>query len=192
MKIKKLVFGVGVNDAGYTVQPTVNGERSLCQFYRAWSQMIGRCYDANLQDRMPTYIGCTVCAEWLTFSNFKKWMETQSWQAKQLDKDLLVKGNKCYSPETCVFIDKVINTFMTNCDASRGEWPIGASFHKPSGKFRAACRNPFTKKLEHLGYFTCQEQAHLAWKKRKHELACQLADLQTDERVAAALRLRYA
>ena len=64
-------------------------------------------------------------------------------------------------------------------------------FHKRVKKFSATIGNPFTKKQEHLGYFTCPNEAHQAWKKRKHELACQLADIQTDQRVAEALRIRY-
>lgn len=118
-------------------------------------------------------------------------MEVQSWQGKQLDKDLLVKGNKFYSPENCVFVDRVTNSFTIDRGANRGVWPLGVSFDKRDVKFRAQCSNPFTKKNENLGYFTCSDEAHQAWKKRKHELACQLADLQTDKRVAAALRTRY-
>jgi hypothetical protein len=118
-------------------------------------------------------------------------MELQCWQGKELDKDLLVKGNKVYSPSTCVLVSPLTNGFTLDCRASKGDWPIGVSFHKQHKRFGSRCQNPFTKRLEHLGYFNCPEQAHEAWRKRKHELACQLADLQTDERVAAALRTRY-
>lgn len=187
----KLVYGAGVNDADYTVVPEKNGKRVSCQFYQTWRSMLKRCYSSRLHARHPTYIGCTVCDEWLIFSNFKRWMSTQDWQGKQLDKDLLTRGNKLYSPKTCAFVDGMTNSFTEDCGAVRGEWPIGVSFYKKLGKFQAKCRNPFTKKPEHLGYFACQNQAHQAWKKRKHELACQLADLQADECVANALRSRY-
>lgn len=153
--------------------------------------MIGRCYGANIQAKNPTYIGCSVCEEWLVFSNFKQWMEKQDWKSKQLDKDLLLVGNKVYSPYTCVFVDSVTNKFTIDSGAARGEWPIGVCFHKHTGKFEAQCKNPFTGKNEHLGLFACPEQAHLAWKRRKHELALRLAGLQTDQRVAYALRTRY-
>lgn len=192
MRKKKLVKGIGINDANYTVKPRVNGKQVTCPFYQVWVDMLERCYSAKKHSEKPTYIGCTVCDEWLKFSNFKKWMEIQNWQAKQLDKDLLRKGNKVYSPEVCVFVDGMTNSFTVDSGATRGEWPIGVCFHRRHGKFVSYCSNPFTGKSEHLGCFTCPEQAHLAWKRRKHELACQLADLQTDERVAAALRLRYA
>lgn len=190
-KKNKLVHGVGINDADYVVQPTVNGRRTCCPFYRVWRGMLERCYSEKYQARQPTYIGCSVCDEWLTFSNFKSWMEQQDWEGKELDKDLLVEGNKVYSPESCAFVDNMTNNFITDNRATRGEWPIGICLHRYAGKFRAYCKNPFTKKQEFLGIFTCPNQAHLAWRNRKHELACQLADLQTDERAAKALRERY-
>ena len=123
--------------------------------------------------------------------NFRSWMETQDWKGKELDKDILFQGNKVYSPDTCVFVDKGVNLLLNSCAASRGEWPIGVHWNEQNQKFQSGCNNPFTRKREYLGYFNCPNQAHQAWKKRKYELACQLADIQTDERVAEALRTRY-
>lgn len=188
---KSLVYGVGINDACYAVKPVVNGRRACCPFYRVWMDMLMRCYDEKRKKIQPTYAGCSVCGEWLTFSNFKRWMERQDWQGKEIDKDLLVVGNKVYSPDTCVFVSSMTNSFTVDCGASRGEFPVGVSFNKQRGKVRARCSNPFTGKTEHLGYFSCPDQAHQAWRRRKHELACKLADLQTDSQVAAALRARY-
>ena len=187
----KLVHGIGVNDADYAVQPKIDGEKVRCPYYNTWVDMLKRCYDDKFQNRRPTYKGCSVCPEWISFMNFRKWMMAQDWQGKQLDKDLLIRGNKVYSPTSCVFVDTMTNNFTTDSGRARGEYPIGVSFNKPLGKFQAQCQNPFAKKRETLGYFLCANQAHLAWKKRKHELACQLADLQTDPRVAEALRTRY-
>ena len=191
-KKTKLVYGIGVNDADYAVRPKINGKKVMCHYYKAWAHMLQRCYGKKYQEHYPTYKGCSVCPDWLYFMNFRKWMIRQDWEGKQLDKDLLVRGNKVYSEDTCVFVDAMTNLFTTDSGRSRGDYPLGVSFHKPLGKFQALCSNPFTKKLEYLGLFTCEHQAHLAWKARKHELACELADLQTDPRVAAALRTRYA
>ena len=190
-KRDKLIFGIGINDADYVVQPTINGKRVMCPYYRTWKSMLNRCYDHKYQERQPTYKGCHVYPEWISFMNFRKWMMTQDWAGKELDKDLLVRGNKVYSPMTCAFVDRATNSFTNDCVRARGDYPIGVSFHKLKGKFIARCSNPFSKKEECLGYFHCPNQAHLAWKSRKHILACQLADLQTDSRVAAALRTRY-
>ena len=190
--LNKLVFNIGINDADYTVGLKVKGKQVWCHFYRTWKNMLKRCYDRKTLTNQPTYIGCTVCDEWLTFSNFKAWMENQDWVGKQLDKDLLFTGNKIYSKNTCVFVNDVVNGFVTDCRASRGRYPIGVSLDKRWGKFRARVRNPFTEKQEWLGSFVCPNQAHQVWRKRKYEYACQLADLQEDPRVAKALMDRYA
>ena len=194
---QKLVYGVGVNDTDYVVKKWetigyVNGKQKQklvweCPYYRAWRSMLKRCYSPKYQDTRPTYKGCSVSEEWLTFSVFKRWMECQDWKGMQLDKDILFEGNKVYSPETCVFVTSMVNSFTVDCRASRGEWQVGVSWDKIRNKFQANCRNPFTKKQENLGRFTCEQEAHNAWVKRKLELAYELAAIQTDGRVAEAL-----
>jgi hypothetical protein len=191
-KRNMLVCGIGINDADYNVRKGSRVSNKICPFYARWADMIKRCYSEKHKLKSPTYIGCSVCEEWLTFSNFKRWMETQDWQGKDLDKDLLVTGNKVYSPETCVFLDQEINKFTSARDSMRGKYPLGVWFHAINKRFIAECRSPFTGKRGHVGCFDCPEEAHRAWRKRKHELACQLADLQTDDRISNALRKRYA
>jgi hypothetical protein len=188
----RLVFGVGLNDANYSAQPVVNGKQVTCMYYRRWKEMLNRCYSQDYKKKHSTYKDCTVCEEWLTFSNFKAWMETQDWNGKHLDKDFIVEGNKIYSPETCAFIDPVINKFITDRGNDRGDCPIGVYWHARDKAFVAQCSNPYRNKQEWLGRFSCKKEAHLAWKKRKHEFACELANTQDDPRVADALRSRYA
>lgn len=190
--MSKLVYGVGLNDADYSVYPASSGKRVMCPFYRVWQDMLKRCYSKSFKEKHKTYAECTACIEWLTFSNFKAWMVTKNWEGNELDKDFIRDGNKVYSPETCVFVSKTTNNFIIDSGSARGDYPIGVYFDRSELKFKAACSNPFTKKQESVGHFPCQHAAHAAWKKRKHELACQLAELQTDERVANVLRLRYA
>jgi hypothetical protein len=190
------VFGIGVNDCPDPVYRTemVNGKQKIvwvCPYYVVWKHMLERCYSEPYLKSKPTYQGCSVCPEWIYFMTFKAWMMTQDFDGKQLDKDILVEGNKVYNPEICRFVDAIVNSFLTDCSATRGEWPIGVHWKKDRSKFQAYCSNPFTKKLEHLGYFDCPEAAHEAWLKRKHELALALADLQTDPLIAEALRNRF-
>lgn len=189
-KIRR-VAGVGINDADYHVTSYVDGHQLMCPFYNAWNAMIKRCYSRVHQSRSPTYAGCEVCNEWHTFSAFKAWMEKQDWAGKELDKDILVPGNKIYGPEFCVFVDAVTNSFMIDSGASRGNCPVGASFHKKSGRYSGYCNNPFTRKKEHLGLFDTPQEAHAAWRQRKHKLSCDLASQQADFRVASALQQRY-
>ncbi len=186
----KLVCGVGVNDADYKVHKYENGKTVWrCPFYKRWECMLNRAYSPKCHQRYPTYKDVTVCKEWHTFSNFREWMITQDWEGKELDKDFLVEGNRIYSPETCVFIDRIVNTFSMDRGASRGDFMIGVNLHQ--GGFTARCSNPFTKKREYLGRFATELEGHLAWKQRKHEHALKLAEQQTDKRVAEALRNRY-
>ena len=145
MKDKRLVYGVGINDADYVVEKRetigyVNGVQKqklvwVCPYYRVWSNMLMRCYSAKYQERQPTYKGCSVSEEWLTFSNFRRWMEEQDWEWMQLDKDILFNGNKVYSVETCVFVTKAVNLFTTDRGNVRGEWLIGVSWNKEKSKF---------------------------------------------------------
>lgn len=177
-----LIHGVGINDASY-----VTNGKTVCPFYSKWRDMLGRCYSKTTY---RTYEGCTVCDDWRLFSKFKAWMEAQDWEGKELDKDLLIQGNKVYSPDTCVFVSKEVNTFTTKCQASRGEYPIGVCLHKESGKFVAQCRVDGKKK--HLGIFTTVEQAHNAWVNKKRELAIELASRQEDCKISSAiLNIKY-
>lgn len=192
-----LILGVGVNDADYpaTRSSVVNGKKKIvwrCPFYRDWTAMIMRCYSSQFHERNPTYIGCSVDPEWLVFSVFKRWMESQLWEGMQLDKDVLAPGNRVYSPDTCAFISGALNRFTNDVRSARGELPIGVLPCSKEGRFLAHCRNPFTGKKEWLGKFSCAQSAHDAWRARKHEHACTYADQQADPRVAIALRSRYA
>ena len=109
----------------------------------------------------------------------------------QLDKDLLIEGNKIYSADTCVFVTPMVNSFTNDQGAARGEWLIGVDWRKSSKRFRAQCNNPFINKQEYLGLFTYEQEAHAAWMKRKLELAKELAAEQEDPRIAKALIDRY-
>ena len=177
---RRKIHGVGINDLDYTVIVTetvgyVDGKQKQkviwkCPYYTKWIMMLSRCYSKTLHKALPRYENCAVCDEWLLLSNFKAWMEKQDWEGKHLDKDLIVRGNRMYSPETCCFIPEKLNIFMVECNASRGDFPIGVSWRSDRGKFRARCNNPFTRKEEHLGYFSDLVDAHNAWLSRKLEL----------------------
>lgn len=188
----KLVCGVGTNDAEYVTQ---KGERVAgkyritwkCPFYRAWQNMLTRCYSAKYQEKWPTYIGCTVCNEWLVFTAFKTWMQSQNWNGSALDKDIIKKGSKIYSAETCAFIDRSLNSFLNSNDKSQGSYLLGASWISSKNRFRSSCCNPFSGRREILGYFTSEIEAHEKWKSRKRQHAAMYASMQKDERIANSL-----
>lgn len=97
--------------------------------YVRWSNMIKRCYSGKVLFESPSYIKCTVMEEWHNFQVFAEWFE-HNWKSYmnggwELDKDILVKGNKIYSPDTCCFVPQIINTILLKCDKVRGDLPIG-------------------------------------------------------------------
>jgi hypothetical protein len=167
------VIGVGINDADYSVTynkiDPVTGksvQTGICPFYTKWRNMLIRCYTEKHRARYLTYQGCTVCKEWLLFSNFKEWMESKDWCGMELDKDLIVLGNKIYSPSTCIFIPQELNKFMNGHERGRGDLLIGVSMC--DSKFVAYCNNPFEEgKGRYLGRFSTEIEAHSVWRERK-------------------------
>jgi hypothetical protein len=165
---RKLVYGTGINDAWYKIEIKINNKSTKCPFYKRWHHMLERCYSVKYQKNFPTYTGCSVCAEWLTFSNFKAWMIKQDWQGKCLDKDLLSQGNKVYSPDMCLFVSNEINVLLTDSKATRGIHPRGVSFNKRNNKFQSELS--VNGKPKRLGGFDSPEKAHEVYKKAKYAL----------------------
>jgi len=162
---RKPVYGIGINDADYVTQPMINGKRIGCLYFRIWKSMITRCYSAKCHEKQPAYIDCSVVPEWLSFMNFRRWMEKQDWQGKQLDKDILIPGNKIYGPETCLFVTRRANNLLIDNPSLRGEHPKGVYFCKKTGKYKAQLN--IGRKRKGLGYFDSSDSANLAYKQAK-------------------------
>lgn len=177
---RKPVFGVGINDADYVVC----GKHGTCPYYKAWQNMLKRCYCDSYQAKQPTYVGCTVCDEWLSFSVFRAWMEKQDWRGKELDKDILVPGNRVYSPETCLFVTRQINSLLNVREPS--PFPQGVYFDVSSGKFRAE----FTAngKKTYIGVFRTPREAGIAYKRAKAKHITKVAMSQPPRLRVALLR----
>ena len=182
---RKLVCGVGINDAWYIVQPVTTDNQGTCPIYSTWKNMLKRCYDLKYQTTRPTYEGCSVCTEWLTFSTFAMWMTSQKWKGMALDKDILVPNNKVYSPEKCAFVTLEVNNLFCDSGASRGDWPVGVCWHKKAKKFMAYCRTDGN--VKYLGLFTTPDAAHAAWRTFKIKVSHMAAVNQPDPRVRNAL-----
>ena len=187
-KRNKLIYGVGVNDADYFVNTTVNGKQVKCLFYQTWIDMLTRCYSEKYQNKRPTYIGCTVSDCWLVFSNFKKWMELKDFKGKRLDKDLKFASNRVYSPDKCMFVTCAINNLLTNHAAKRGLYPQGVDSPNNSVKYRAQIS--FKGKFKHLGFYTTVKSAEMAYLTAKHEIVKQAAIDEPDQEVSQALHMQ--
>ena len=184
----KLVCGIGINDADY------EAAKQRCPFYIKWKSMLERVYTEHQVIKRQNYGLCNVDPSWLIFSNFKKWMVEQDWQGKHLDKDLIGNG-LLYSESTCIFVSGEVNAFMNEHSNANGAWPVGVSKRERSKlkKFEAHCNvvDNGVRRKKFLGSFETPEQAHAAWRKEKAIQAEQLANRQSDSRIAGALKSRY-
>lgn len=156
--------------------------------YKKWQAMIARCYDPYTINKKPSYKDCFVCEEWHNFQNFAEWYAKQDGKHEGcLDKDIKSPGNKLYCPDNCILVQADVNNFITGCEATRGENMIGSHWCKRARFYHSSCRNPKTGKQDFIGYYDSDIKAHLAWRKRKSELAYELAMIQDREEVKQAL-----
>lgn len=123
------MFGVGIND----VKEYTKGTKP----YLVWKSMLARCYSDYTRRTNPAYDGCSVCEEWLTFSNFRNWFFDNYRDGMQLDKDIIVPGNKVYSPETCCFVPQEVNKLFKGHSRSSG---ISAGVRKQNRRYVAEFR----------------------------------------------------
>lgn len=150
-----------------------------------WGSIVSRCKpNGNFQLKQPTYEGCT--NNFKSFDTFVDWSREQdgynfsdnvrgkSW-FWQLDKDILVRQNKVYSEDTCLFVPHHVNKFVSVKRRTGMLLPIGVSFHKRVGKFAAQIMG-ISGKVEHLGYMSNPEDAHRLWQRAKYEKGTLLAE----------------
>ena len=178
---EKRVFGIGyIGEDKYKAYE--NGKATKC--YQTWKGMLERCYDDKLHKKEPTYKNCEVCKEWYNFQNFAKWYYNNYYEIEgqkiHLDKDILCKGNKIYSPENCIFVPNNINVLFTKSDKSRGNYPIGVHYNKQNKKFVAQCNiydyEENKTKKKYLGLYDTVEKAFEVYKEFKERYIKQVAD----------------
>lgn len=177
MKKRRIVYGVGINDADYVVKD--------CLYYRRWKDTLRRCYSPNYHVKNPSYIGCIVGKEWHRFSNFKQWMMTQDWEGKELDKDILCPGNKVYSPDSCVFVDKEVNELFSKKN-KHGVYGIHYNERRNRYVLRSSTVNP-EKKAKYSGCYVTLEEAKIASDELRRNHIVNVANKQKDQRVKDAI-----
>ena len=160
-----------------------NGKQTKC--YETWKGMFRRCYSDEWHKREPTYKGCVVCEEWKIYSNFKKWYDENYYEIDeenmQLDKDILHKGNKIYSPENCIFTPKIINCIFTKTNANRNDICIGVQYNQDKSykyKSQASYYNfeKHKKQKINLGKYNDKLEAFNAYKQFKESYIKEMAD----------------
>ena len=173
------VYSIGIVGTKYPAK--VNGV--LTKEYTLWYNMLQRCYSTTLKKKHPTYEGCVVSDNFKSFEYFYEWCNKQvgfgvgGWQ---LDKDLLVKGNKVYSENTCVFIPNEVNKILTKSTTSRGEYLIGVYWCNTKKAFVAQVGKNKGKQ-ERLGLFNTELEAYNAYKTAKESFVKEQADKWKDQ-----------
>lgn len=167
--------------------------RNATKEYGLWNNMINRCYNENLRYKHSAYVDCTVSEKWRYLSNFKDWCNKQigfSNDGWHLDKDILVKGNKTYSENTCCFVPQEINTLILKADRIRGKYPIGVYHDTSKIHKRFSARVSKGGKYKRFGSYLTPEEAFYVYKKEKESYIKEIANKwkdQIDPRVYEAL-----
>jgi hypothetical protein len=177
--MKGLIHGIGINDADYTVQINEVIERGfngkakykmvwICPYYKIWRAMVCRAYSPN-RTNMEHYGGVSVCQEWWLFSNYKAWLlENNYKEGLAIDKDLLILGNREYSPQTCTIVPASVNSLITCFKSNKGIYPVGVS--KNGNRLISRVHIGNGSESMSLGNFVCEFEAHKAWQKKKADV----------------------
>ena len=162
------IMGIGVTDIIVNKR-----DKREYKIYTLWKNMIAR---VNRYDKSrPLYQLCTICKEWYTYSNFKSWVDDARngyIEGYHLDKDILIKGNKVYSPNTCSFVPAEVNALLTKRQRFRGDYPIGVCFDGIGFTSSLSVLN----RNKYLGYYATPLEAFNAYKTAKEEYIKELAE----------------
>lgn len=158
-----------------------------------WGNMNTRCYNKNYHKVKPDYKDCTICDEWLeSKKSFYEWVDHNFYEIKgestvELDKDILVPGNKVYSPDTCIFVPKRINDLFVHIHGrKKNGLPTGVYYSEKTGKYQATVRESCKddedgkKKSARLGHFDTAEEAYEVYKAHKMAEIIYIADCYKD------------
>lgn len=176
------VFDITVYDVGYLGEGQYKSRDKHGKHtpqYAVWSGMLQRCYSEKQQIKQPTYKDCYVVKEWHNFQTFASWFDQNYYKIDgmrmHLDKDILIKGNKIYSPETCVFAPQIINTLFVKNDVKRGELPLGVSWNRNTQNYEVHCHSS-NGKHDFLGKYNDPYDAFNAYKTYKEKIIKRIAE----------------
>lgn len=173
----KSVHNIGYLGEG-SFQSRKGKDSKILAPYGKWASIIARCYDPTVKRKLPAYEGCTMVDSWHNLQNFGAWYEDNFYQIPgekmEIDKDILVKGNKIYGPETCVFVPRDMNRLLEKRARGRGKNPIGVSWNPQDKYFEAYC-NHKGKRIHHTFHKT-EMDAFLSYKNFKESLLKKVAE----------------
>lgn len=164
----KSIYGVGYLGQGKYSRKT------HFKYYSHWAHMMDRCYNKKISNSSDYFHN---------FQNFAKWCEDNYYEINGekicLDKDILIKNNRTYSPNNCLFVPDRINTLFCKTDKVRGDYPIGCSYNKEKNMIEVHCST--LNKREHLGYYNTTKEAFQIYKQFKENYIKEVADEYKDK-----------
>lgn len=169
----KEIFGIGFIGKG------IYNHQKDKKAYNVWRSMLQRCYDPYYINQFPTYKDCIVIEGWHNFQNFAKWFYDNYYEISNekmcLDKDILYKGNKIYSPNTCCFVPNKINMLFVTNKNKRGNLPVGVSQKCKAGGYQCTC-STINGNIIYLSTFKNIRSAWLMYKMNKELIIQSVAD----------------
>ncbi len=162
------LYGVGFLDKDFRYKD----KNSETPAYRAWKSILLRCYDSKYHIKKPTYINCEIHESWHSFVNFEKWFNKNYIKGYHIDKDILIKTNKIYGPETCCFVPQEINSLFVKADKKRGNYPLGVS---KNGEYFSSCVR-IDNKTKNLGLYLTVEDGFNIYKIEKEKYIKEVAE----------------
>lgn len=194
----KKVRGIGINDtelSGPACTKRDNlGKKSNYLDYQIWYGMLVRATDEEYKAVTPAYSQASVSEDWLIRSNFKKWYMAHSvffdleGLRLELDKDLLVPGNKMYSADTCALIPQYLNVAFNSGVDSATNLPMWVSYRKRNKDMLNDLKKPYRASLTrgngefvHVGYFSEVKDAHQAAQQMKISFLYEILDKYSKE-----------
>ena len=174
-------------DHGF-VNDIKNGYKNHLSICQTWKRMAERTTNPKYQASQPTYKGTWVCEEWKLFSNFLNWcLENGHRKGLQLDKDIVDIGNKCYSPDTCVFVSGALNNLLAYKHSDNSGLPIGVYYREFNAEGYTKLKKPYGVQLKingkqkHFGIYTTPEEAGLVYGREKSKIIIHKANNLTEE-----------
>lgn len=185
VKDKLLPSVVGVGIVGDEV---ISHNGKLAREYVVWKSMLLRCYDKEVKIKQPTYTECETSENFKHLEFFNRWCNAQVGfnsvddhsKPFVLDKDVLIKGNKLYSEDTCCFVPSEVNVALTKSDKSRGDLPVGVTLNKQGTGYVARVQIGNGKR-QHLGTYATQEEAFYVYKGAKESYIKKIANKWKDQ-----------
>ena len=139
--------------------------------------MLQRCYSPRTEYMKRNYKDCEVSDYFKIFPQFLEWWKMKSEGISidlQLDKDILIKGNRLYSETTCTLVPRDVNMLLIKRDKARGKYPIGVTYCKKAKRYKAQ----FSKfnVITNLGLHDSVEEAFYAYKQAKEAYIKEVAN----------------